>query len=77
MRDTKEWISSFDLTKATHITPFEKFCLWFINRKYQVDEQEGSTLVYKIFRGKVYILDEWINPPKGYNCRCVVIPKNS
>ena len=59
--------------KATKITMFEKFCLWFINPKYQVDEIENNTLKYKIFRGKMYVLNYWINPPKHWNCRHSIV----
>jgi len=63
------FFSAFDLKKATKITLFEKFCLAFIKKKYQVDEVENNTLVYKIFRGKIYILNHFMHPPKQWNCR--------
>ena len=64
-----------DLKKATTIKWFEKIALWFIQKQYQVEEIEGHTLVYKTWRGKIYVLNHWINPPKHWNCRCSVLPK--
>ena len=66
----KDWssgsafFSAFDLKKATKITLFEKFCLAFIKKKYQVNEMENNTFVYKVFRGKIYILNHFMHPPK-------------
>jgi hypothetical protein len=64
-----------DLKKATKLTMFEKICLWFVSPKYQVDEFKNSTLKYKTFRGKMYVLAIWINPPKHWNCRCEFVTK--
>jgi hypothetical protein len=59
----------FSLKKATKITLFEKFCLWFIQPQYTHDDPWGTILVWKKFRGKTYILNHFIAPPKHYNCR--------
>ena len=67
------FFSAFDFKKVTKITLFEKFCLWFVKAKYQIDEVENYTLIYKIFRGKMYVLGHWINQPKQWNCRCSVV----
>ena len=67
------FFTQFDLKKATKMTIFEKICLWFIKPKIQVDEIENNTLVYKIFRGKVYIINHFINPPKHWNCRHKIV----
>lgn len=65
------------LKKATKISFFEKFCLWFIKPKYIVNKIEGNTLVFKDFRGKRYILNHFYNPPSGgFNCRCTFISIN-
>jgi hypothetical protein len=62
--------SAYDLAKATKLTLLEKIALRFIKRKYFVDKIESSTIVYKMWRGKTYILDHFNNPPKHFNCRC-------
>lgn len=63
------FFKSFDLKKATNITIFERFCLMFVKEKYSYDEIDNTTLVYKTFKGKMYILNHFINPPKTFNCR--------
>lgn len=63
------FFSAFNLKKATKMTFFEKIFLFFIKPKFEVDEVQRTTLKYKIFRGKIYILDHFINPPKYFNCR--------
>ncbi len=62
--------SAYDLAKATKLTLLEKIILLFIKRKYFVDKVESSTIVYKMWRGKTYILDHFNNSPKHFNCRC-------
>jgi hypothetical protein len=62
--------SAYDLEKATKLTLLEKIVLPFIKRKYFVDDIECSMIVYKMWRGKIYILDHYNNPPKHFNCRC-------
>lgn len=57
------------LRKATEISWFQKFCLFFIEPIVQVDEVERTKLVYKIFRGKIYILSEEYLTVSGWNCR--------
>lgn len=57
------------LRKATEISWFQKFCLFFIKPIVQVDEVERTRLVYKIFRGKIYILSEEYLTVYGWNCR--------
>ena len=68
------FFSAKDLQKATKTSVFEKFCLLFVKPKYQVDKLEWHTLKYKIFRGKIYVLEHWINLPIHPNCRCQVVP---
>lgn len=70
------FFSDSDLKKATKITLFEKMCLWFIKPKYAVSKIENHTLKYKMFRGKMYIIDHWINPPITWNCRSQILPNN-
>ena len=62
--------SAYDLAKATRLTLLEKIVLPFIKRKHFVDKIESSTIVYKMWKGKMYILDHYNNPPKHFNCRC-------
>lgn len=66
------FVTYADLKKATKINLFEKFCLWFIKPTYEVNVNEGSTLVYKIFRGKTYILDHFITPQNVYKCAHII-----
>jgi len=61
-----------DLEKVTGINWFEKICLWFVKPKYKTNDIEGNTLKYKIFRGKMYVLAHWLNPPQQWNCRCQI-----
>lgn len=69
------FFSISDLKKATTTSLFERFCLWFIDEQNTVNEEEGHTMIYKMFKGKMYIIHHWINPPRYYNCRCQVIFK--
>lgn len=69
MKDTPFFLIK-QLQKATKTTLFEKICLHFIKPKYKVDKKEGTTLKYKIFRKKIYVLEHWITPPLHPNCRC-------
>jgi hypothetical protein len=57
------------IEKTTQTTMWEKFCLQFIKKQFIVDEIEGTTLVYKKFNGKLYILQHFVNPPKHWSCR--------
>jgi hypothetical protein len=72
-KNDSKFYYAFDLKKATKITMFEKICLLFLKPKIQVDELENNTLVYKIFRGKMYIINHLINPPKHWNCRHKIV----
>ena len=67
------FFSAFDLKKATKTTLFERFLLWFVKPKYEVDHLENHTLKYKVLNGKIYILAHWINPPKQWNCRHQIV----
>lgn len=62
--------SAYDLAKATKLTLIEKIVLFFIKRKYFTDNIESSTIEYKVWRGKTYILKHYSNPPKHPMCRC-------
>ena len=62
--------SAYDLAKATRLTLLEKIVLPFIKRKHFVDKIESSTIVYKMWKGKMYILEHYNNLPKHFNCRC-------
>jgi len=71
------FFTAFNLKKATKLNKFEEICLFFIKSHFQIDEIEGHVLKYKIFRKKIYIIDHWLNPPNGFNCRCVTELKQS
>ena len=60
-----------NLRKATKTTFIERILLFFVKAKFSKDFE--TTLKYKVLRGRIFILDEWINPPKGYNCRHTLI----
>ena len=62
--------SAYDLAKATRLTLLEKIVLPFLKSQHFVDKFESSTIVYKMWKGKMYILDHYNNPPKHFNCRC-------
>lgn len=47
-----------------------KVILFFV--KEHRHESEGCVLVFKIFRGKMYVLDQFRIPPKHFNCRHTV-----
>lgn len=69
LADSGVFFSAFDLKKLTKITPLEKLCLAFIKKKYEFDEVENTVLVYKVFKGKVYILNHFKLPPRQWICR--------
>lgn len=58
------------LKKATKITLLEKFALLFCKKKISTDKPEFTILVYKLFRGKLYVLEHYYNPPMHPICRC-------
>lgn len=53
-------LSKFDIEKHAKSSLLIKLCLLFIKKKYTTDRIEKITTVYKIFRGKLYILDQYI-----------------
>lgn len=59
-----------DLLKKTKTTFIEKLILYFINKRYKIDEVQNNILIYKKHRGKIYVIDHFITPPKMHNCRC-------
>ena len=59
----------FKPIKATNKSFFEKIALAFIKEKVEVDEIENTTIIYKKLGHKVFIIYNFQNPPKAYNCR--------
>jgi len=59
----------FKPIKATKQSFFEKIALAFIKEKVEVDEIENTTIIYKKLDHKVFIICNFQNPPKAYNCR--------
>lgn len=59
------------LEKATYMTWFERFCLFFIRQRYW-PFPNGTVMTVKVFRGKTYILDHSTRPPQHHQCRCTV-----
>jgi hypothetical protein len=72
----KPFFSQKVLKRATTLTWFEKFCLFFIKSTVTIDKVEMIKTVWKSFRGKVYIIDQSIMPPEGFNCRHTWNPKH-
>ena len=50
---------------------FVLFCLLFVNKQYDHESVWGLLLIYKMFKGKKYIVDIVLDPPVHPNCRCV------
>jgi hypothetical protein len=50
------YINEQAFRKATHITRKEKFFLFFKKKQYSVDAFNRTVLVYKILKGKVFVL---------------------
>jgi hypothetical protein len=55
--------------KSKGITPMQRFLLFFKKKQYSYDKITRKAISYKTLNSKVYILEEWIAPPDGYNCR--------
>jgi len=51
------YINEEAFRKATHITRKEKFLLFFKKKQYSVDAFNKTLLVYKILKGKVFVID--------------------
>jgi len=56
------------LQKATKLTFTEKIVLKFKKKLYYKDDIESITIVYKKWRGKTYILNQYNNPPLHLMC---------
>lgn len=67
-----DYIDEKDFRAKTKITFAEKVALIFIEKQVRYDPIENSTLVYKIYKGKVYVLDFFVNPPNHANCRSIL-----
>ena len=65
----KPLFNNFYLKKATKTTLFEKFALCFITKKTHKDNIENVVTITKNFNGKIYIIDQYLIPPSGFNCR--------
>jgi hypothetical protein len=48
----------------------QKFFLWFLPKQYSTEE--NYMMIYKIWRGKIYIISQYPMPVKHYNCRCAI-----
>jgi hypothetical protein len=64
-----EWKSPYKRIQPTKQTFLERIALAFIKEEVEVDEIENTTTVYKKFGHKVFIICNFQNPPKSYNCR--------
>ena len=51
------YINEQAFRKATHITKKEKFLLFFKKKQYSVDAFNRTVLVYKILKGKVFVIE--------------------
>lgn len=64
-----KWYTSFDDKEKT--TRWERFKLIFFKRRnYTID---GHVMVYKIMRGRIFFIDDWVIP-QGYHCRSEIVP---
>lgn len=71
----KPFFSQEVLKRATKLTWFEKVALKFIKPTYVKDDFECTVTVFKTFRGKLYLINQYSIPPQGFNCRCTIQPK--
>ena len=55
--------------RPTSITRWEKFLLFFVKKNVDHNAEENSVMIWKKMNGKIYILDYYFIPSKGYNCR--------
>jgi hypothetical protein len=58
------------LRKPTPINLLERICLFFIPTVICYDRLNFTTMVYKNFRGKNYIINHFVSGPETWNCRC-------
>jgi len=59
----------FNPIKATKQTLLESLLLKFKKPIIEVDEVENTTIIYKQLGHKIFIICNFQNPPKLYNCR--------
>lgn len=49
----------YEVNYKFKITLFERLCLLFIRSHYSTDDVMGTTIQYKIFKGKLYFIKEY------------------
>lgn len=69
--------SNDDIKKITKISLIEKFVLLFLKQQYYLDKEGFSTIVYKIWRGKTYIIRHVMHGPLHPMCKCTMMPYKS
>lgn len=57
--------------KSIPVIPwYIKILLFFKSDKFYEDDSENLGILYKVLFNKIYILKEYLIPPKHFNCRC-------
>jgi len=57
---------------ASKLTWFEKIVLKFIKKQYFTDKLKSSTIIYKTWKRKLYIIEHFYVLPMHFMCRCVI-----
>ncbi len=76
MRNTHEPldIPAFILQKPTKVHWKHKWLLRFVKRQTEtrLTFHGEVTTIFKILKGKKYVIDEFVPPPTYYSCRCII-----